>query len=173
MNQPIETRAPSLELIFEAIHGFQRSAAVKAALDLDVFTGIAEGAVTAAQLAGRSSGSPKGMRILCDYLAVIGLLTKSADRYELTPDTNVFLDRKSPAYMGGAVGFLLSPTQMDAFRDLAATVRTGGAMAEEGLVAPDHPAWVNFARAMAPMMAQAVDWVSEPRGPRFPERRSG
>jgi hypothetical protein len=38
--------------------------------------------------------------------------------------------------------------------DLAAAVRKGGAViSEEGVVAPEHPIWVKFAPAMAPMMA--------------------
>ena len=42
----------------------------------------------------------------------------------------------------------------DGFEDLAAAVRKGGAVvSEEGVVAPEHPIWVKFARAMAPMMA--------------------
>ena len=47
MNQSHQGPAPSLELIFETIHGFQRTGAVKAALELDVFTAIADGANTA------------------------------------------------------------------------------------------------------------------------------
>jgi hypothetical protein len=81
MKPPHQGPGPSLELIFETIHGFQRTGAVKAALELDVFTGIADGANTALTLARRAGASARGMRILCDYLVVIGLLTKTADRY--------------------------------------------------------------------------------------------
>jgi ubiquinone/menaquinone biosynthesis C-methylase UbiE len=91
-------------------------------------------------LARRSQASERGMRILCAYLAVIGLLTKTADRYELTPDSNTFLNKKSPGYLGTAVEFLLSPPQVEPFQDV-------------GVVAPEHPVWVTFARAMAPLMA--------------------
>ena len=66
----------------------------------------------------------------------------------------MFLDKRSPAYLGGAIEFLLSPMLTDGFNDLAAAVRKGGAViSEEGVVAPEHPIWVKFARAMAPMMA--------------------
>jgi hypothetical protein len=42
----------------------------------------------------------------------------------------------------------------DGFKDLAAAVRKGGAViSEEGVVAPEHPIWVKFARVMAPMAA--------------------
>jgi len=43
MNQPHLVPGPSLELIFETIHGFQRTSALKAALELDVFTGLTQG----------------------------------------------------------------------------------------------------------------------------------
>ena len=66
----------------------------------------------------------------------------------------MFLDKRSPAYLGGAIEFLLSPMLTDGFKDLAAAVRKGGAVvSEEGVVAPEHPIWVKFARAMAPMTA--------------------
>jgi len=109
MNPAREEQSPSLELIFETIHGFQRTGALKAALALDLFTGLAEGADTATRLARRSTASERGMRILCDYLTVIGLLTKTADRCALTPDSHTFLNKQSPGYMGPAVEFLLSP----------------------------------------------------------------
>ncbi|NDQ56754.1 MAG: methyltransferase domain-containing protein [Acidipila sp.] len=152
MSQSSASQVPSLELIFESIHGFQRTGAIKAALELDVFTGMAEEAKTAAALAARSHASERGMRILCDYLALIGLLTKTGDRYALTPDSGVFLSKKSPGYMGTAVEFLLSPPQVDPFQDVASAVRSGRGVAGQGVVAPEHPIWVNFARAMAPLM---------------------
>jgi ubiquinone/menaquinone biosynthesis C-methylase UbiE len=71
----------------------------------------------------------------------------------LAADTALFLDRRSRAYVGGAVEFLLSPLHLDAFRDLAAAVRRGGTFLDDGgAVAPENPIWVKFARAMAPMM---------------------
>ena len=69
MNPAREAQSPSLELIFESLHGFQRTGALKAALELDLFTGIAEGADTATMLARRSTASERGKRILCDYLS--------------------------------------------------------------------------------------------------------
>jgi Dimerisation domain len=160
MNQPRQGPGPSLELIFETIHGFQRTGAVKAALELDVFTGIADGANTALTLARRAEASERGMRILCDYLAVLGLLTKTADRYELTPDSNAFLNKQSPTYVGTAVDFLLSPPQVEPFQDVAAAVRNGGAVTGQGVIAPEHPVWGTFARAMAPLMALPAELLA-------------
>ena len=44
-----------------------------------------------------------GIRILCDYLTLLGFLTKPGDRYAITQDSAVFLNRKSPAYAGGTL----------------------------------------------------------------------
>ena len=154
MTNTTEPPQVSLDLFFETAHAFHRSAALKAAIDLDVFTAIGEGADTADVLALRCNASDRGMRILCDYLTLIGFLTKTGNRFALTQDSAVFLDRNSPAYVGSALEFLLAPAQTDAFRDLAAVVRKGGTiMSDEGVMAPEHPVWIQFARAMAPLMA--------------------
>jgi cyclopropane fatty-acyl-phospholipid synthase-like methyltransferase len=73
----------------------------------------------------------------------------------------VFLDRRSPAYMGGTVQFLLGRTIRDAFADLTEAVRKGGNPGGEGTMDPDHPVWRDFARAMVPMMAPAAEFIAQ------------
>ncbi len=144
---------PSLDLFFETIHAFHRTAGLKAAIEVDLFTAIGEGAETSQALAERCRSSERGMRILCDYLVVVGFLTKTGNRYGLTIDSRAFLDRHSPGYLGTSIEFLLSPTQVDAFKDLTAAVRKGGTvLSGDGVVAPEHPVWAQFARAMVPLM---------------------
>jgi len=152
---------PSPELFWETITAYQRTAAIQAAVELELFTAIGEGHDTAPAMAERCRASPRGVRILADYLTILGFLTKQNARYALTPDTATFLDRRSPAYMGGITEFMLSPTLTDAFRDLAAAVRKGGTtLAEEGTATPDHPVWVRFARAMMPLMAMPAQQIA-------------
>jgi ubiquinone/menaquinone biosynthesis C-methylase UbiE len=153
---------PSPELFFQTISSYQRPAALKAALELDVFTALGGGKQTSQELAARCQTAERGMRILCDYLVIIGFLTKENGRYGLTPDSAVFLNRQSPAYMGGTLEFLLSPMLVSGFDDLAETVRKGGTMMPEGgTVAPENPVWVKFARAMAPMMAMPAQMMAK------------
>ena len=164
-----QTPQVSPERFFQTVNAYQQTAAIKAAVELDLFTAVGEGARTARELAARCRASERGIRILCDYLVVIGFLTKEGGGYGLTPD---FLDRRSPAYMGGALEFLLSPMITGGFEDLAAAVRKGGTVAPEGgTVAPENPVWVKFARAMVPMMmtpAQAMaQMVNEGGGGRL------
>lgn len=147
--------APSPQLFFETINAFQKSAALKAAVDLGLFAAIGEppATATAAEIAERCQCPMRGIRILADNLAIMGFITKEGGSYALTPSSAVFLLPQSPAYMGGAVNFLLAPGLTEAFTDLASTIRLGRLhTTEHGTTAPDHPAWVEFARAMGPMM---------------------
>lgn len=144
------------------MNAYQRTAALKAAIELDLFTAIGEGAHTAAALAQRCEASERGMRILCDYLVVIGFLTKDENRYGLTPDSAAFLDRRSPSYIATAATFLASPMLTEGFDDVAAVVRKGGTViSEEGSLEPEHPVWVEFARAMAPLMTLPAELIAK------------
>src|SRR2546428_13893814 len=97
MASTTQSRSPSPELIFDTLNAYQKTAALRGAIELDLFTAIGEGADTAASLARKLALSERGARILCDYLVVLGLLGKQSDRYALTPDSATFLDRRSPA----------------------------------------------------------------------------
>ena len=140
-------------LFFETINAYQRTAALRAAIELDLFSAVGAGGRTAAELAAKCGTAERGVRMLADYLTILGFLTKSQERYALTADSAMFLDRQSPAYLGGTLEFLLTPALTDCFANLTAAVRQGGtAVSEDGTVSHDNPIWVDFARAMAPLM---------------------
>ena len=163
---------PSPQLFFETINAFQKTGALKAAIDLDLFTAIGGTPATAAEIAARCQCPERGIRILSDNLTILGFLTKEESRYALTPSSAVFLDQNSPAYFGAAVKFLLDPALTEAFTDLAATIRSGRIhTSEHGTTAPDHPAWIEFARAMGPMMVPAAQGAAA-LVPLDPERDS-
>jgi ubiquinone/menaquinone biosynthesis C-methylase UbiE len=147
--------------LFGALTGYQRTGALKAAVDLDLFTAVAEGNATAAALATRCRAAERGVRSLCDFLAASGLLAKEGDRYALPPDIGPFLDRRSPMYLGSVADFMASPLLFHAFADVAAAVRKGGTALEgEGSTAPEHPMWVQFARGMAPLAAMTAEMLA-------------
>jgi len=156
------------DLYFDTIWGFQRSAALKSALDLELFTVIDRGAATVADIAAACGASERGIRILCDYLATIDLLTKSGDRYSLPPMSATFLTKRSPAYLGTTAAFLYSPDLIRGFDGLTDTIRRGTVAAAENndALAPDHPMWVGFARAMVPMMMPAAQEIAQIVGAR-------
>jgi hypothetical protein len=71
---------PSPDKFFEARTAYQHTAALKATIELDLFTAIGDGQTTGRALATKINGSERGVRILCDCLAVMGkrLQTHSA-----------------------------------------------------------------------------------------------
>ncbi|HEY5884426.1 MAG TPA: class I SAM-dependent methyltransferase [Pyrinomonadaceae bacterium] len=149
---------PSPVLFFQTINAYQRTEALKAAIELEVFTAIGEGNVTADKIAERCKASERGTRILCDFLTIMGFLTKQDSRYGLTQDSAIFLDKRSPAYLGGTIDFMATEKLTGNFKNFADVVRKGGSMDEDGgTVAPDNPIWVKFARGMAPMIAMPAE----------------
>ncbi len=154
---------PTPDRIFTALSAYERTAALAAALELDLFSAVAAGATTAAALADRIEASPRGTRILADYLVVDGFLTKRDGEYGLAPDAALFLDRRSPAYLGSVARFLAAPLLTRRCERLADAVRRGGtvASADEQMLTPDHPMWVEFARSMAPLMGLVAARVAE------------
>jgi 2-polyprenyl-3-methyl-5-hydroxy-6-metoxy-1,4-benzoquinol methylase len=146
-------QGPSPALFFDTISAYHRTEALRAAIELELFSFVAAGRRTATELAEACQAAPRGIRILADYLTIIGFLHKHGDRYELTGDSQMFLDRASPAYVGDATRFMLAPDMKASFHQLTAAVRRGGtAVSDEGTVSHDNPIWVEFARAMAPLM---------------------
>jgi len=137
-------------MFIDNVLGHYRTSAIKAAIELDLFTAVAEGAADAAAIGRRVGAAERGVQALADYLTVTGFLEKADGRYRLSPSSARFLDRRSPAYLGEIHRFLAAPAMMRlSLTDPAAFVRAGGSM---GLVnrAPNDPLWVEFARHMAP-----------------------
>jgi ubiquinone/menaquinone biosynthesis C-methylase UbiE len=156
---------PSPALLFDVANRYADTAVLTAAIELEVFTAIGEGHATAAALARRCEASARGMRILCDTLTILGFLTKNGDTYVLTPDSAMFLDKRSRAYLGSITRFVGGTPSRHAFALLTEAVRKGGtAISEEGSMEPENPLWVEFARSMAPMMHLPAEFIAAALG---------
>jgi SAM-dependent methyltransferase len=142
---------PDLGVIFAELRAFERSAALKGAIELELFTHIDDGATAPQEMAAKTGASARGIRILCDFLTVTGHLTKFGETYGLTMNSQYFLSKRSPAYLGSISEFLAGDHQHEALWQVAAAVRKGGSVSDEALT-PDSPMWSVFARAMAPMV---------------------
>ncbi len=156
------TSRPTPEHIFNTLCAFQQTAALKAGIDLDIFTAIADGANTPILLAAKSGAAERGVRILCDYLTIQGFLTKEAERYALTQESAIFLNRHSPACLASMAGFLGSPWHKKNFEALTEAVRKGGAAGAIGdNTKPNDDVWINFARSMAPLTVRPAEFIAE------------
>ncbi len=151
-NHPEAPLTPGL--IFEMLFAYQRTAALKTAIDLDVFRAVSKGPQDAASIARHCSSSERGIRILCDFLCIYGILVKENGRYRHSPTSAAFLDPNSPSSLASIAQFLGNKTMREPFDQLEQIVRTGRTvMPGDGSVEPENPIWVQFAESMAPMMA--------------------
>ncbi len=162
MATPSTASHPTPERIFTLMNAFQNTAALKTGIELDVFTAIGEGANTPALLAAKISAAERGLRILCDYLTILGLLTKENGRYALTEESALFLDRRSPASLAAVTGFLASPWHKKNTEALTDAVRKGGTAGTQGDNSkPQDEVWVAFARSMAALAMPAAHFIAD------------
>jgi len=141
--------------------GFQHSAAFKTAVEVELFTKIAEGNKTPTTLGPACGAADRGVRILADSLAVIGLLNKENGEYSLNDVSSAFLDKHSPMYLGSVVEFIMSQQQRRGFDDLTSAVRHGGSqITGDASMDPNSEMWVTFAKAMAPMMMPSAQMIA-------------
>ena len=85
--------------------GFWPSKTVLSAVELELFTELGSAALTGEELRERLGLHPRAVPDFPDTLVALGFLERDGDgdgaRYSNTPDTAFFLDKNSPAYIGG------------------------------------------------------------------------
>lgn len=160
---------PTPERILQYAWGFAATHALGSAVDLDLFSHVARGETSPAALAKAVHGQERPVRMLCDAMVGLGLLTRTgaSGPLGLAPDAATFLVRTSPAYLGDFVAFHAGPL-MDGWRSLTETVRTG-----RPPVALDKPAeaqafWDRLVDALFAMNVRAAMQVGEELARRHP-----
>ncbi|PHS05971.1 MAG: methyltransferase type 12 [Blastopirellula sp.] len=145
--------APNPEIIFSTLNAYQRSAALKGAIDLGLFTAVGQGNDTPEKIAAVCQADARAVRMVCDFLVVDQLLLKQNHRYTLSPTAAVFLDEKSPQYLGSIAKFTNDPILLTAFTDMKAVMQNGGTVLPQGGTTQlDFDRWVEFAESMEPLM---------------------
>jgi hypothetical protein len=94
------------DAILDLATGFWRAKALLTAVELGLFTVLAEGPLDAEALRGRLGLQARGARDLFDALVALGMLERREGRYANTPETDCFLDRAKPTYVGGLLEML-------------------------------------------------------------------
>ncbi len=130
----------------ELLQGFLGSAALKAGLDLEVFTHIANGTTTPEQLAAAKKTTVRAMRILCDALVAHGVLNKSDGRYSLPAASALLLVKGSPAYMGAMSKIMAASPIWEGAGRLTEIVKAGHPVSDQVEI-HDNPFWMEFSRA--------------------------
>lgn len=126
--EPINIAPPRLTPapIIETTWAFAQSCALLAAVELDLFTRIAQGTNTPIMLANEAELSEDALRRLLGALSVMGFLQRNGDIFSLAPVSERFLVRGQKTYMGDVV--LQNRQEWDAWIHLSDVVRTGQAV---------------------------------------------
>src|SRR5687767_7346995 len=88
--------------VMETLQGFHGSAVLNAAIQLSVFTPLAAGPKSAAQVARACRASERGIAVLLDALAALGFLEKDGKRFRLNELSAGHLVPDSDGYVGEA-----------------------------------------------------------------------
>jgi SAM-dependent methyltransferase len=81
-------------------YGHKQSATLRAAVQLDLFTKVSQGAATTSEIAGALGMSALNTERLVVACTALGLLEKEGERYSNAPDVERFLVQGKPTYVG-------------------------------------------------------------------------
>ena len=104
---PKDSKEPSIseqstpEQILSLGLAFWGSKTLLSAVEIGLFTELAKGSLDFETLAERLMLHPRSARDFLDALVALGMLERDHDRYANTPETDLFLDRTKPSYVGG------------------------------------------------------------------------
>ena len=94
-------QTPSADQILQIGFGFWASKTLLSAIELEVFTELAKHPLSLQELQGRLGLHPRSARDFFDALVSVGFLERVGNTYQNTPDTNMYLDKRKPTYIGG------------------------------------------------------------------------
>ncbi len=80
---------------------FWASKTLLSAIEMGLFTELARGPERFDAVSGRLGLHPRSARDFLDALVALGFLARTGDRYANSPETDLFLDRNKPSYLGG------------------------------------------------------------------------
>ncbi len=151
---------------------------LKSALELNLFTELAAGAATAAEMAGRVKASPQGMTLLMNALVSLEFLEKKGERYQLTDISREYLSQNSDLYMGTYLSG--RPGQPDPWEKLTSVIRDGKPVCQVNEEAKAEEFFPELARMIFPLnfttaqcMADALKAKSWPAGTRVLDLAAG
>ena len=98
MNQQLDP-----EKILQTGLAFWASKTLLSAVEMGLFTELSRGPESLTSISERIGLHPRSARDFLDALVALGFLTRSGDKYANTPETDLFLDRKKPSYVGGVL----------------------------------------------------------------------
>jgi hypothetical protein len=124
----VTTVAPPPDILLRLGIGHCAARILVAAIELDLFSALAEGPLEGEALRAKAGLDPRGAKRFFDALVGLGLLARKGARYRNTPETDFYLDRAKPTFAGTIyTGSDWGP--LAGWEHLAETLRTGQPLA--------------------------------------------
>jgi hypothetical protein len=164
--------AITADRILELGQAFRGAKVLLSAVELNVFTALAEGPLDLKGLSGRVGLDARGACDFLDTLVALGMLVRQSDgRYANSAETDLYLDRNKPTYVGGVLESAITRSYA-VWGSLTAALRTGKAQNDLSMVGNFAPlysddtlreAFVNTmtarTRPVAKALASTFPWV--------------
>lgn len=114
---------PTPDAIMQLTRAYAGSKALVSAVELGLFTTLADGPLTGEVLRAKLGLQPRGTTDWLDALVSLGMLERDGDLYANTAATDLYLNRAKPTYVGGmVVGMAADTSHWDS---LTAALQTG------------------------------------------------
>jgi hypothetical protein len=120
---------PRMDQIMQVGLGFWASKTLLSAVELGVFTELAQHPEDLATLAGKLGLHPRAARDFLDALVALKFLERQDGKYRNTPSTDRFLDKRKPSYVGGMLE-MANRRLYPFWNNLTLALRTGEAQNE-------------------------------------------
>ena len=92
---------PAPDQIMQVGLGFWASKTLLSAVEMELFTELAQHPESGETLRARLGLHPRSSRDFLDALVALGFLERDHGIYSNTPSTDMFLDKRKPSYIGG------------------------------------------------------------------------
>ena len=107
----------------EVVHGFAAARILQVAVELDVFSKLANEGKTAAQLSTLLHVHPGALELFLNGLTSLGFLRKEAERFNDTPVSHTYLSKAGPKYLGHLIRY--HAREWEDWGRLEEAIRTG------------------------------------------------
>jgi 2-polyprenyl-3-methyl-5-hydroxy-6-metoxy-1,4-benzoquinol methylase len=149
--------------LLDMMQAVRRAGVLRAGMKLNIFDGLADGPADPETLAAWADLPARGVRVLLNALAAIGVLEAEGGRFSLADGASDLLVTASPGYFGHAMKLAGSDYEWEALASLAEAVRADGTVLEVNAETPDFGYWEDFAvsptgntEPMAELMAEVL-----------------
>jgi len=164
----MEKKEWSVADLLQMTGAYWSAAALHAGVKLDLFTPLTDALLSAGELAERCTGSLRGVTMLANALAALGLLEKQRESYKATQFAARYLSRGSDEYLGHII--LHHHHLMESWAHLDEAVRSGAPVRERVSHADDAAAresfemgMFNLAMQIAPRIVPQIDLAGRQR----------